>query len=223
VRGNDNLAHRKLKPTVDGLIVAIGYASGQPFDADARALDYTPATTGITGDFISPQHGGAAAFLRFITEELRPLIAQYFALNMQQQTLFGFSYGGLFTLHTLSTQPQHFQRYWAASPSLWFGEHQTVLRLPQQLAQQDFSQHPVQVQITVGVDEQYPAAFASPEREQMLTTRKMVDNAKQFADGLNQHDAVNVQLHFQTLAAHDHQDVLMHGARRVLAFAFAPT
>jgi predicted alpha/beta superfamily hydrolase len=222
-RGNDNPAWRQLKPSVDGLIVAIGYASGQTFDVDARAIDYTPATAASTGDFLSPQHGGADAFLRFITEELRPLIAQHFVLNTQQQTLFGFSYGGLFALHTLSTQPQHFQRYWAASPSLWFGEHQTIFRLPQQLAQQDFSQHPVQVQITVGLDEQYPATFATPELEQKLTARKMVDNATQFAHGLREHDAINVQLNFQALAAHDHQDMLLHGARRVLAFAFAPT
>lgn len=223
VRDNDNLAWRQLKPSSDGLIVAIGYASGQPFDVHARALDYTPATARATGDFLSTQHGGADAFLRFITEELRPLIAQHFALDTQQQTLFGFSYGGLFTLHTLSTQPQHFQRYWAASPSLWFGEAQLLQNLLPQLAPHDFSQHPLQVQITVGLDEQYPAKFATPELEQKLAKRKMVDHAKQFAGCLRKYDAVNVQINFQVLAAHDHQDVLMHGARRVLAFAFTPT
>jgi hypothetical protein len=36
---------------------------------------------------------------------------------------------GLFALYVLSTAPQYFQRYWAASPSLWFDEARTLSRL----------------------------------------------------------------------------------------------
>ncbi len=221
---NDNPTWRQLKPSFDGLIVAIGYASGQPFDVDARALDYTPATMASTGDFLSPQHGGADAFLRFITEELRPLLAQYFALNEQQQTLFGFSYGGLFTLYTLSTQPKHFQRYWAASPSLWFGENQTLNRLPQQLKHIDFEFDRAKFVVTVGLDEQYPASFASAEVAAKLAARTMVDNAELFAQRLSEYsDQTIFDVTFHGLPEHDHLDMLMHGARRVIEFAFAPS
>ncbi|QZA78741.1 hypothetical protein K4H28_04860 [Deefgea tanakiae] len=208
----------------DGLIVAIAHVSGKPFDVDARALDYTPFTTAKTGDFLSSQHGGADQFLRFVTEELRPLIAQHFALNLQQQTLFGFSYGGLFTLYALSTQPQHFQRYWAASPSLWFGEHQTIKYLPQQLEKIDWSGYDAKVFITVGLDEQYPDSFSSPEVETKLGARTMVDNAEQFAQLLrdfNRCESKPFDVSFHSLPAHDHHDMLMHGARRVIDFAFA--
>ncbi|WP_349278802.1 alpha/beta hydrolase [Polaromonas hydrogenivorans] len=205
-----------------GLIVAIGYASGEAIDVNARALDYTPPTTAKTGDAFSSQHGGAAPFLRFLTQELRPLLARHFAMNPQQHTLFGFSYGGLFALHTLSTQPQYFQRYWAASPSLWFGDHQTLRELPQRLEALNFSQHPAQVMLTVGLDEQYPASFASPAVQKRLEARTMVDSAKRFAQILAEAGQADLQVKFQGLPAHDHHDMLMHGARRVIDFAFAP-
>lgn len=211
---------QKIGDEAAGLVVAVGYASGEPFDVNARARDYTPAVTGKTGDAFSTQHGGAEAFLRFLTLELRPLLAQHFAMNPQQHTLFGFSYGGLFTLYTLSTQPQHFQRYWASSPSLWFGGHHVMHGLPQRL--QALPPQPTkQVVVTVGQDEQYPASFASAEVQKKLQERTMVDNAKRFV--LMAKDTQPAwQSQFQQVPGHDHQDMLFHGARRVLEFAFAP-
>ena len=220
---NESAAWRKkIGDEPAGLIIAIGYASGEAIDVNARALDYTPETTAMTGDSFSSQHGGAAAFLRFLTLELRPLLARHFAMNPKQHTLFGFSYGGLFALHTVSTQPQHFQRYWAASPSLWFGEHQTVKALPQRLEALQFAQHPAQIMITVGLDEQYPASFASAAVQKKLEARTMVDNAARFAKILAEPGQSGLQVKFESLPAHDHQDMLMHGARRVVDFAFAP-
>ncbi len=213
---------KKIGDEPAGLIVAIGYASGEAIDVNARALDYTPETPATTGDSFSSQHGGAAAFLQFLTQELRPMLARHFAMNPKQHTLFGFSYGGLFALHTLSTQPQHFQRYWAASPSLWFGDHQTLKQLPQHLESLRFKQHPAQVMITVGLDEQYPASFASAALKKRLETRTMVDSAERFANLLDGAGQADLQAKFQSLPAHDHHDMLMHGARRVIDFAFAP-
>ncbi|KAF7597845.1 MAG: esterase [Candidatus Dactylopiibacterium carminicum] len=204
----------------DGLIVAVGYASGEPFNVDARALDYTPEPQAPTGDLLSPRHGGAEAFLAFLTEELRPLLAEYFPMDPQRHTLFGFSYGALFTLHTLSTQPQYFQRYWAASPSLWFADHQTIKALPQRLKALDFAAAPVRVTITVGRDEQYPEQFASANIREQLQVRTMVDNVHRFAQLLQEKPGTQVTTF--DLPGSDHYDMLQHGARHVLAFAFAP-
>jgi uncharacterized protein len=201
-----------------GLIVAIGYASGEPMDVNARALDYTPQRAGA-GDAFSPQHGGATAFLAFLTEELRPYLAHYFTMDEQRHTLFGFSYGGLFTLHALSTAPQHFQRYWAASPSLWFGDHATLQHLPQRLDQLGDEISTVQAMITVGKEEQWPSGEIEAATRLKLADRKMVQNAERFAQVLQQQAGVAVE--FQSLADHDHYDMLLHGARRVVEFAFA--
>lgn len=208
-----------------GLIVAIGYASGEPIDVHGRALDYTPATTAVTGDAFSTRHGGADAFLRFLTQELRPLLARHFAMDPQRHTLFGFSYGGLFAVNTLLTEPAHFQRYWAASPSLWFGEHQLIRQLPQlpqRLAALHVGASPVRLMVTVGLDEQYPARFASEEAKKRLQARTMVDNATLLARTLEEAGAAGLQVSLQAVPAHDHHDMLMHGARRVIDFAFSP-
>lgn len=205
-----------------GLVVAVGYASGDAFDVNARAQDYTPQTAARTGDSFSTQHGGAANFLKFLTLELRPLLAQHFMMNPRQHTLFGFSYGGLFALHTLSTEPQHFQRYWAASPSLWFGEHHTMKALPQRLPTLHFDRYPIRLMVTVGLDEQYPQAFASAAVKEKLAARTMVDNAERFANQLKAADPTHLEVTFLGVPGHDHQDMLMHGARRVIDFAFAP-
>ena len=62
--------------------------------------------------------GGAGAFLRFLTEELRPFIAARYPVDPGDQTLLGFSLGGLFALDTLFTAPRSFRRYIAGSPAL---------------------------------------------------------------------------------------------------------
>jgi len=66
--------------------------------------------------------GGAEAFLDFITRELKPAIETHFAVDTKDQTLVGMSLGGLFTLHTLFSAPESFQRYLALSPSIWWDE-----------------------------------------------------------------------------------------------------
>lgn len=62
--------------------------------------------------------GGAVAFRRFLTEELRPFIAARYPADPEDQTLLGFSLGGLFALDTLLTASGSFRRYIAGSPAL---------------------------------------------------------------------------------------------------------
>lgn len=63
--------------------------------------------------------GGQEEFFTFIQEEVKPMIEKRFKIDTKRQALFGHSFGGLFTLHTLYTHPDSFQTFIAASPSLW--------------------------------------------------------------------------------------------------------
>jgi uncharacterized protein len=204
-----------------GLIVAVGYASDKAFDVDARAVDDTPAPDAATGDQLSPRFGGAPAFLRFLTEELRPAIAQHYPLDPRRHTLFGFSYGGLFAVHTLITAPQHFQRYWAASPSLWFSDALVMRRLAQERRVPPAPARADKVVLTAGLEEQYPTSPLLAERLAHLKTRAVVDNVRQAAATLA-HDNPGMTVDTVVAADRDHFDMLMHGARRVVDFAFAP-
>lgn len=211
-------ARRPAPPAMPaGLTIAVAHAGACNFDVDARACDYTPEPDGAPGDLLSPAFGGAAAFRRFLVEELRPLIAARFPLDASRHTLFGFSYGGLFTVDTLCTAPAHFQRYWAASPSLWFSDALPMRRL-RKSARLPAGQV-ARIMLTVGREEQFPAAALPPERLAHLERRAMVGHVSEAAALLaTANPGVTVQ---SIIAAdHDHFDMLMHGARRAIAFAF---
>ncbi|WP_255474816.1 alpha/beta hydrolase [Pusillimonas sp. ANT_WB101] len=64
--------------------------------------------------------GGADIFLHFIISQIKPLVRERAAINPDREYLWGHSYGGLFTLYTLFTQPDAFSRYIAGDPSAWW-------------------------------------------------------------------------------------------------------
>ena len=104
------------------LLVGVGYGHDGWLDTDARVEDYTPPVTdgSASHDPRGRIQGGADRFLSFLKQELQPALAQRFPIDPQSQSLFGHSFGGLFALHTLFTQPDAFQCYIASSPSLWW-------------------------------------------------------------------------------------------------------
>lgn len=106
------------------LLVMIGYAGERLINTQGRTLDYTPALQNgqvfVNESSRGNQAGGAADFLALIESQIKPLVESKYRLDMQRQSLWGHSFGGLFVLNTLFTQPQSFNRYIAASPSLWW-------------------------------------------------------------------------------------------------------
>ncbi|WP_313604411.1 alpha/beta hydrolase-fold protein [Rhizobium sp.] len=199
-----------------GLTVAIGFPGGTPFDAPARSRNYTPQPDHETGDIVSSVFGGAKDFLYFLVEELRPALAALYPLDPTRNTLFGFSYGGLFTIHTLLHCPCHFQRYWAASPSLWFSNALMMRRMREDAA----TKAAERLVITVGKDEQYATHALPAERQDHLSRRAMVDNIAEAAVLIARaNPAMKVDL--IVAADHDHFDMLLHGVRRAQAMAFS--
>lgn len=71
---------------------------------------------------VNYKYGGADKFINFLNDELKPEIAKQFPVNSQQQSLYGHSFGGLLVLYHFFQKPDAFQRYFAASPSLWFDQ-----------------------------------------------------------------------------------------------------
>jgi len=102
------------------IIVGVTWGGTRPNPDSLRARDYTP--TKVNG---SPQSGGADNFLSFIKNELFPFIETNYKADKNDRTLMGCSLGGLFSLYTLFTHADMFQRYVAASPA--FGWDNEVL------------------------------------------------------------------------------------------------
>jgi uncharacterized protein len=73
----------------------------------------------LSGEEVWVQTGGAARFLRSLNEEIIPFVEANYRASEQDRGLFGYSYGGLFTLYALFHTPEQFSRYFAGSPTMW--------------------------------------------------------------------------------------------------------
>jgi predicted alpha/beta superfamily hydrolase len=94
------------------IIVGITWGGDRPNPDSLRARDYTP-----TNEQRLPQSGGAEKFLSVIKNEIFPLVENNYRIDTNDKTLIGCSLGGLFSMYTLFTHPEMFNRYIAASPA----------------------------------------------------------------------------------------------------------
>ena len=163
------------------LVVGIGYAADANV-VEERSLDLTP----FYDESFRLKSGGAADFLTFINNDLKPAIEADYSVNKNNQSLYGHSFGGLFALYTLFTEPDSFQKYAIASPSMWFANEQ-IFELQNQLTAQNSAG--INVMLAVGEFEQKlsPKAKNLPNVEAMkqrFLKGKLVTNTKALAADL---------------------------------------
>ncbi len=106
------------------VLVAIGYDTYARVSTLSRAYDYTPPIV-QDGKPIAPivrgrPGGGAEIFATLIERTIKPRVEAMAKIDRGQQTLWGHSYGGLFTLYMLHAHPDYYQRYAAGDASLWY-------------------------------------------------------------------------------------------------------
>ena len=89
------------------IVVGIGYGVIGKTAAEKRLRDYGPE-----------QDGDAERFLNFISGELIPKINSKYRTVPDDNSISGYSLGGLFALYTLFTKPESFSRYIIGSPYL---------------------------------------------------------------------------------------------------------
>lgn len=93
-----------------------------------RTRDLTPTHINNSEDKVLQKggdysrSGGAEKFLRFIQQELLPVISVKYPIS-EERTLVGHSFGGLTVLYCLLNHPDYFSRYLAADPSLWWDNY----------------------------------------------------------------------------------------------------
>lgn len=207
------------------LLVGIGYDNGKLLDLSARAEDFTPASASYaqSGDRLSHRFGGAGAFSRFLTDNLRPAIAAEFPVNPRQQALFGHSYGGLFSLHQLLTAPQNFRYYLISSPSIWWNQQRVLQDFPQFAQRLAASPMRPAVRISAGEYEQKlaPHLPANPERETMMQARRMVDASREAAQRLQAEAGQPLPVTYQLYPGQTHGTVAFHALLDGIRWLFA--
>ncbi|SIS99298.1 alpha/beta hydrolase [Paracoccus saliphilus] len=105
-----------------GALIAIGYPTSDAYDPFRRSWDLGPPP----GRSYPPFHeggaevrtGGGGEMARFMLEDVRVFLADHVRLDPERQSLFGHSFGGLFTLWLMFTRPDAFRTWIAASPAI---------------------------------------------------------------------------------------------------------
>lgn len=105
------------------LIIGIGYGSDLAYDVKKRTRDLTPSPADES-EFKGG--GGAAQFYQILKEQILPLAESKFDLKDTQKSLYGHSFGGLFTLYALLQNDGLFDNFFIASSSLWWGDSQIL-------------------------------------------------------------------------------------------------
>lgn len=200
---------------VPAVVVGVGHAAAEGLDAPRRTRDYTPAGGSESGT------GGADAFRRFLVDELQPMIARELPVNPARLILVGHSYGGLFVVHTLLTQPSAFAGYVALSPSIWFGDR-LVLRAESGFADR-LGAGSCRVFLAAGEYEQTPdpAQKTPPERVARLRANRMIDNTREFAERLAALGPERAQVEFVLFPRENHGSLAPAALPRALAFALS--
>ena len=107
------IGHDTFEPII---LAGLGYAQGED-PAVSRERDLTPYPDVRNKPYPT---GGARAYLDFIKERVLPVVEKTYRIDTSRRTLAGQSYGGLFGIWVLLTEPQLFRNYILTSPSLWY-------------------------------------------------------------------------------------------------------
>ncbi|MDO5046185.1 alpha/beta hydrolase [Campylobacter sp.] len=100
------------------LVIGIGHDTNLAYDKKRRTKDYTPKAN--KEEF--SQGGGAEEFYEFIKDRVVPFADKKFNIKNSQKSLYGHSFGGLFTLFSMLKNDDIFDSFFIASPSLWWGD-----------------------------------------------------------------------------------------------------
>lgn len=84
-----------------------------------RRHDLTSPSSNPEDRKAAPTSGGAAAYRRFLVDEVKPWVAARYRTN-GRSALIGESLAGLFVVETALREPAAFDDYIAISPSLWW-------------------------------------------------------------------------------------------------------
>ncbi len=148
-----------------------------------RSKDLTPPGTNDNKN----RYGGAASFLKFLTEELQPWIQDKFD-TYPYQILAGHSFGGLFTIFSMINSPQAFQSYIALSPSLGRNDEQQISRMKVYLS----SKGKLPNDLYIAVGNEGGATYHSTRKFVDLLSNKVDENFRLKFDHLEQESHVSI-------------------------------
>lgn len=196
------------------ILVGLGYAKGET-PVQSRNRDYTP-TDRKNGKAapVEGVYGQAEAYRRFVVSQVFPFIARTYRSDMHRKVLIGHSYGGLFGLHALLTEPGMFDHYVLGSPSLWFGQrHLFGVESAYAARKQDL---PARVLLMTGGYETLRSQSRNPRYNQEVD---MVGDVQAFERQLKSRRYPGLTVRSEVVSGEDHATVYPIIATRGLLWA----
>lgn len=210
-----------------GVIAAIGYPGEAYYDGMRRSWDLSPPPGTSYPPYVEGGPpiltGGADGLLRFIEAELLPKLAEIATINPARRTLFGHSFGGLFTLYALFNRPDLFRTWIAASPTIHW-EEQVLLK--SEAARRKASGAGTFVHFSAGEYEGDRLAPFQEKNEDAARRRESKKTeqtellARQMAARLDGSDD-GIKTEFELFAGETHMSVLPSIVNRAVGIAFA--
>lgn len=198
------------------ILIGLSYAVGDT-PTVSRNRDYTPtspsAETRALGDYGGRDYGEAEAWRRWLVEVVFPWVTRNLRADMQHKVYLGHSYGGLFGLHVLLTEPTMFERYLLGSPSLWFD--QRVMWSREAAWAKSHADLPARVFMLTGAFE-----AKRPGVPRYSKDTDMVQDMRDFAALLTSRAYPNLSVQTEVIADEDHLTVFPALATRGLLWAF---
>lgn len=197
------------RPKVEEFIlVGLSYAVGEG-GLESRRRDYTPTPNGPGGASRDAVHGGGAAYIDYLRDEVKPFIESRFRTDPENAVFLGHSYGALLGAQILFTDPGLFGGYVLGSPSFWFdGRHIFDLELAYAAAHDDLR---ADVYMYIGEYE-----TLRPGDPRYNRTVDMVADNRAFESVLTGRRYPGLSLLAEELDGEDHMTVAPRGFTRAL-------
>ncbi|MDM9622971.1 esterase [Rhizobium sp. AC44/96] len=209
-----------------GVVAAIGYPTDEPYDAFRRAWDLGPPPIKSYPPYFEGgppvRIGGTGQLVDFIEYRLFPRLDAMTRIDPTRRSLFGHSFGGLFTLYALFERPALFTNWIAASPTIYWEESEI---LNNEARRQPITGSAVFLHLSAGEyegDELAPFQYRNEDAASRSEKRKIertVALAQEMADRL--HDpATGIRTQFELFAGQTHMSVLGPAVNRAVGIAF---
>lgn len=204
----------------EAIVVGLSYAKGDT-GVYSRRRDYTP-TVPRKHDYRSDMpgrplaFGEAAAYGRFVSNEVFPLIARHYRADMRRKIFVGHSYGSLLGLQMMLDAPRSFEHYILGSPSLWFDAG--IMFERERTYGSKHKDLPASVFFGIGGLE---TLAPGKKRSRAEEDADMVADLREFDAALKSHRYPQLRTRLKVFADEDHASVLpfviTHGLRAYLA------
>lgn len=193
----------QFKVASPAIVVAIGYPSDDPqVQLTRRWYDLTPTPWSQE----KRRNGGGDLFLKFLEEEVRPLIATKYRIDPERQVLWGHSNGGLTVMRAMFRDPDAFSAYGVSSPNI--GWDDSVVLKDEAAFMEKMKQpgKPIALMVSYGSDD-YP---------------NVLKHTKAWSERLASTSTGRLKVHQQVFEGENHISVSHIALVRALRFTLPP-